>query len=440
MFEFQELAADACIGTGSAFKHRLLCLGTGSELEDDGFLLRNPDCGREAFLRSLYPRKEFEPDSSLPGIYRYSDWLPIAGTLKGSATPVTYRSARLGARLGLSRLYITFNGLWEKIGARTATGTFKDCEAFSVLARFPAFSGKTLVVASAGNTARAFIQAASDNDLPLVAVVPESCLEDLWVLGDKGRDVRLVAASGGADYFEAISLANLVCEIPGFQSEGGAKNVARRDGLGVSVLSAVEEAEEIPDYYFQAVGSGTGAIAAHEANIRLNESGRFARKTMRLVISQNAPFTPILDAWGSGERIAKARDERDDRAKIDVIEAKTLSNREPPWGIVGGLFDCLKASGGEVLAVSNAEVRAAQVLFRDLEGCDISPEAGVAAASLLKKAMAGEIESDAIVMLNVTGGGYESLRSDPRATRLRPDLVLRKDEFEPNRFLDSIAR
>ena len=147
-----------------------------------------------------------------------------------------------------------------------------------------------------------------------------------------------------------------------------------------------------------------------------------------------------MDAWGSGERIAKARDERDDRAKIDAIEAKTLSNRNPPWGIVGGLFDCLQASGGEVLAVSNAELRAAQALFRDLEGCDISPEAGVAAASLLKKAMAGEIESDAIVMLNVTGGGYESLRSDPRATRLRPDLVLRKDEFEPNRFLDSIAR
>ena len=187
MFESQELAVDACIGTGSAFKHRLLCLGTGSELEDDGFLLRNPDCGREAFLRSMYPRREFEPDPSLPGIYRYSDWLPIAGTLKGSAAPVTYLSARLGARLGLSRLYITFNGLWEEIGARTATGTFKDCEAFSVLARFPAFGGKTLVVASAGNTARAFIQAASDNGLPLVAVVPESCLGDLWILGDKGR-------------------------------------------------------------------------------------------------------------------------------------------------------------------------------------------------------------------------------------------------------------
>ena len=52
-------------------------------------------------------------------------------------------------------------------------------------------------------------------------------------------------------------------------------------------------------------------------------------------------------------------------------------------------------------------------------------------ASLLKKAAAGEIAAGAIVMLNVTGGGFERLRSDPSAARLRPDLVIRKDDFDP---------
>ena len=47
----------------------------------------------------------------------------------------------------------------------------------------------------------------------------------------------------------------------GFIAEGGAKNVARRDGMGTTVLSAVTTIGEIPDAYFQAVGSGTGAIA-----------------------------------------------------------------------------------------------------------------------------------------------------------------------------------
>ena len=223
-----------------------------------------------------------------------------------------------------------------------------------------------------------------------MAVVPESCLGELWMTGEKGPGVLLVAASGGADYLETIRLAELICGIPGFQSEGGAKNVARRDGLGVSVLSAAEEIGEIPDYYFQAVGSGTGAIAAHEVNLRLNESGSFAPKTMRLVISQNAPFTPILDAWSSGRRALAAADDTEAKARIDAIDAKTLSNRNPPYGIVGGLFDCLEASRGEVVAATNAEARAARSLFREAEGCDISPEAGVAVASLLKKAAAGD--------------------------------------------------
>ena len=258
--------------------------------------------------------------------------------------------------------------------------------------------------------------------------------------GEKGRGVFLVAASGGADYLEAIRLAEAICKIPGFQSEGGVKNVARRDGLGVSVLSAVEEAGEIPDYYFQAVGSGTGAIAAHEANLRLNESGCFDPKTMCLVISQNEPFTPILDAWMTGASAVAAGDDVQTRAKIDQIDAKTLSNRNPPYGVVGGLHDCLQASGGEVVGVTNAEARAARALFLELEGCDITPEAGVAVASLMKKAALGGLRAHDLVMLNITGGGHDRLRGDPRATRLRPDLVVRKDDFDPDRFLESISR
>lgn len=31
--------------------------------------------------------------------------------------------------------------------------------------------------------------------------------------------------------------------------------------------------------------------------MRLNEDGRFGNKTMKLVVSQNAPFVPMFDAW-----------------------------------------------------------------------------------------------------------------------------------------------
>ena len=59
--------------------------------------------------------------------------------------------------------------------------------------------------------------------------------------------------------------------------------------MACTVLSAVTTIGRIPDYYFQAVGSGTGAIAAWEANMRLIEDGRFGSNTMKLMVSQNAP-------------------------------------------------------------------------------------------------------------------------------------------------------
>jgi hypothetical protein len=42
-------------------------------------------------------------------------------------------------------------------------------------------------------------------------------------------------------------------------------------------------------------------------------------------------------------------------------------------------------------------------------------------------------------MLNITGGGHERLRGDPRATRIRPDLVVERGGFDPDRFLASLS-
>ena len=80
------------------------------------------------------------------------------------------------------------------------------------------------------------------------------------------ENVKLIASRSGGDYFDAIHLSNVAVELDQFIPEGGAKNVARRSGMGTTVLSAATTIGQIPAYYFQAVGSGTGAIAAWEAS------------------------------------------------------------------------------------------------------------------------------------------------------------------------------
>ena len=68
--------------------------------------------------------------------------------------------------------------------------------------------------------------------------------------------MKLICSEKGGDYFDAIHLSNLALKSDKFYAEGGAKNVARRDVMATTVLSAATTIGRIPDYYFQAVGSG----------------------------------------------------------------------------------------------------------------------------------------------------------------------------------------
>ena len=109
---------------------------------------------------------------------------------------------------------------------------------------------------------------------------------------------------------------------------------------------------------------------------------------------------------------------RHDREGVQV-----LSNRKPPYSIAGGLYDALKATDGEMFALTNAHARKARRLFLELEGVDIYSAAGIATASLIKAVEEGKIAKDAVVMLNITGGGELHFKEDKTLWYLKPDHV-----------------
>ena len=372
--------------------YTLECVATGREFEDTGWMLADPQCKTPSLVRAKYARRQLEVKPDEYGFYKFCDWLPVRRMLKGSSAPVTYKSKGLARHLGLENLYITFNGYYPAIGATMSTCSFKETEAFSVCARAAEDEERVLVVASAGNTARAFAKVCSDNHIKLLLSVPYDNIEALWFEHPLNPCVKLISCEKGGDYFDAIHLSDIALKGPGFYAEGGAKNIARRDGMATTVLSAVTTIGRIPDYYFQAVGSGTGAIAAWEANMRLIEDGRFGSNTMKLMVSQNAPFVPMYDAWQAGSRKMLAYEDDKARRDAEIIDAKVLSNRRPPYGITGGLYDALKATGGEFFVATNAMARKARKLFKELEGVDIYSASGVALASLVNAVAAGKIE------------------------------------------------
>lgn len=421
-----------------ATEYSLRTVATGRVFEDAGWAIDDELSEKPSLIRAEYKKKQIDVKPESCGIYRFADWLPIKRTLAGSCAPITYKSEGLAKALGMTNLYITFNGYFPKIGVRMSTCSFKETEAYSVCARLAADCGKVLVVASAGNTARAFAKVCSDNHIPLLLSVPADNLDALWFEAPLNDCVKLIAVQKGGDYFDAINLSNMVLASDKFLAEGGAKNIARRDGMGTTVLSATTHIGRIPDFYFQAVGSGTGAIAAWEANLRLIEDGRFGSHKMKLMVSQNAPFLPMYKAWKADSRALLPYDADQARSDAESINAKVLSNRKPPYSLAGGLYDALKDTQGDMFAVTNSEAEEAQRLFLETEGVDIYSASGVATYSLMQAVRDGQVQKDDVVMLNITGGGEKHFKQERQVWNLEPSLVFPIDA-DPKAVLEDVA-
>jgi cysteate synthase len=337
-----------------------------------------------------------------------------------------YRSEGLSKKLKLGNLTIAFSGYAPAIGAGNPTGSFKDFEATPTMLYYREHGIESLVLASAGNTARAFAYAAVQNDFPVVIVVPERALERLWIPCQPTDAIRLVVLEGCDDYAVAIQTANLIGQVLGVANEGGARNVARRDGMSTAILEYAKQVNALPVHYFQAIGSGTGAIATWEASQRLITAG-IGNKLPCLHLSQNAPFAPVHDAWTQDLPIEPDTDVCGQLRRIDKIDALVLANRMPPYAIPGGVRDALGSTDGQTYAVTNDEAKAASALFLETEGLPIGPAASVATASLIQAIEQKQIDTDDAIMLHITGNNESLIQRDFSLHKIAPIWQVRPE-------------
>jgi cysteate synthase len=391
-------------------KYHLKCVEGGEVVITDSYTNTCPK-GHDSLLRTVYSRKQIRKRSG-QGMFNYIDWLPVEEALPTKSSPITYKSDGLGRELGLNKLYIGFSGYWPEREAFMKTCSFKELEAQPTLQRVKERAGgRIVVVASAGNTSRAFAEVSSATGMPVVAVVPKSSLPRMWTTTGNHASIFLIAVDG--DYSDAIAVGKQLAQLEGLVEEGGVRNVARRDGMGVVELEAAFAMKTLPDYYFQAVGSGTGAIAAWEAFGRLIDDARFGATMPRIVIAQNRPLAPMVSAWQAGRaELIADKDMHDAEAAIKTLYADVLSTRHPPYSIKGGVYDMLSNTKGTVYGITNDEAKEAEKLFEDKEGIDLDPAASVAVASVIKAAEDGSVKKEDRILLNITGGGYKRLKED----------------------------
>ena len=413
--------------------YELVCL-EGGEVVDERYTLSCGN-GHRGLLRTRYKAKRLDV-RGCPGVFKFYDWLPVHSVLETESSPIAFQSERLSKELGLDDLWIGFTGYYPERGGKVRSCTFKEMEALPTYARLRDNGGGTVIVASAGNTARAFAQTANDIGNPCVVVVPEKSRDRLSITEDRGY-ARLFTVKG--DYADAIQMADRITAMMGYVPEGGAKNVARRDGMGTVMLEGAVRMGRIPDHYFQAVGSGTGGISAWEASMRLIGDGRYGDRLPVLNLAQNSPFTPMAKAWNAGRRDITDEDLGRQRDDVAEVFADVLTNRKPPYSMAGGVFDAMTACNGRFYEVTNDEARSAEKLWMSIENVRPDPAASVALASLIKAVDEGRVGRSEKVFMNMTGGGLDRAREElgMETVKVTADLTMDMTDDEIRREVDA---
>ena len=390
-------------------KFRLRCLQCGKIHPENKYICRCEN-GCNSLLRTEYQNKKLEINNKYKNLWKYINWLPVKkvheNLLKKTSSFRTYKSKKLSKHLGLKNLIISLNTY-----SNMKTGSFKDIEAEVSFQRVldTKDSGKPFVLSSDGNNAIAFNYYSNILKYPIILFVTEDALNRrIWSFTKNNPYLTLFSTEG--DYSDAIELSNRFGRVKGVLSEGGGHNVARRDGVATIMLDVTLLLGHIPDHYFQALGSGPGAIAAYEASLRLIADGRYGKKPPKIHGSQNYPFIPMYDAWKEKSKTINEKYQRESAKKIiDRTYAHVLTNRFPLYSHKGGVYDILKATDGEFYSITNDDIRKAQILFKKFEGCSIVPEAGVTVSSLIKAIKNEHINKNDSILLNITGGGREEI-------------------------------
>jgi len=403
-------------------KYELNCL-LSKDLFEDNYTLHHMD---GSLIRSKY-KKSLSIKQDAVGLWKYFDWLPVSKINRHEAGTVTYKSEGLAKKLGLSNLWITFHGYWPERRGLCPTGAFKDMEAVPTIQRLRDHACRGVICASAGNTARAFSHFCDLDNFPLIVVVADIHAKRIWRSGPSTHDCVKVVVVENGNYADAKIVAKeIASKLDGWQLEGGAHNIARRDGIGSLILDAWNEIGRIPDHYFQSVGGGPGPIGVYEMMQRLIDFGHDEGPLAKIHLSQNPEHCPIHKAWQDGR--STLQDSDFPEGDVQVYSDYLLS-ASPAYDPKGGVYDTLKSTNGETYVVERQDAIDAGKMFEETEGIDIMTPAEVALGSLIQAIEYNKVDRDDCIVLNISGGGVKRLKNEADIQIVEPWIKAPKENL-----------
>ena len=352
-------------------------------------------CGRPLFAR--YDLKRASETLKLGSLgsrprtlWRYAEVLPDGDvvTLGEGLTPLLH-AARLGAGMGLSRLYVKDEGL-------NPTGSFKARGMTTAVSRAKQLGAKTLAAPTAGNAGGALAAYAAAAGLGAVIVMP--------------------ADTPVANVMECRAFGACVVLLDGLISECGKYVAERKDREGWYDVSTLKEpyrvegkktmgyelweqfGGKLPDVILYPTGGGVGLIGMCKAFDEMEEMGWIGRERPRMVAVQAEGCAPIAKAWK----------EQRETAEFFPNAATVASGLRVP-GPLGDvlILRMLRQTRGTALTVTDEEMMQAGKELASLEGIFAAPEGAATVTAARKLVESGWIKKDETVVMFNTGTGYK---------------------------------
>ena len=359
-----------------------------------------PSCGKVLFARYDLPKLKREVDRSRfesrsGSMWKFSELLPVADPDKvlslGEGDTPLFQAPRLGAKLGLSNLYIKDEGL-------NPTGTFKARGLSAAVSKAHELGITKVTIPSAGNAAGAVAAYAAKGGMEAHVFMPRDAPAANKIESEiMGSNLTLVdglindAGRLSRERAQAEGLFDLSTLQEPYRAEG-------KKTMGLEI--ALQLGWKMPDSIIYPTGGGTGIIGMWKGFYELLDLGWVEGKLPKFIAVQPEGCQPIVKAF-------------DDGAVVSELwpNASTIADglRVPHPFSDYLILKAIRETGGTALAVSDADMVRAMRDVASSEGLFICPE-GAATLVALERLMEDSFldPNESIVLLN-TGSGYKYL-------------------------------
>ena len=173
----------------------------------------------------------------------------------------------------------------------------------------------------------------------------------------------------------------------------------------------------MPDVLLYPTGGGTGLVGIPKGYEELRAMGWISGALPRIVSVQAEGCAPMVKAWREGA---------DNTTAWENPTTHAAGLRVPSPFAGRQMLKILRDTGGDALAVSEAQIAEAQRLFARVEGVWTAPESAALVAALIGMKARGDVTPDARIMLVLTGAG---IKNDPPTLPPPTDLAGSDEEI-----------